>query len=216
MAKPTTVFWQLAVVVAVASFLAACSGAGGPSAKEGLVLDNKPLRAPLVKAQDPPVDPPQVEIARWRGDRPEVLQRGVRYGGEWIVEGNLERVPEPLPMAWPETVAVEEGDRLFVNFGPIPEPEFIYVRVFGAETTADGTPVNEKPITEVECALTDPGTEHCIEVREGNVGVALAVPGGGLRHVTAWASWDVPLRLQERLGLESGDVYAAWLFRVRT
>lgn len=30
-----------------------------------------------------------------------VIQQGVRYAGEWIVDRKLEAEAEPLPMPWP-------------------------------------------------------------------------------------------------------------------
>jgi hypothetical protein len=205
-------------LIAVVAFVAACGrtvGTGTGRATEGLVSDDKNNQkgAPLIKAEDPPTELPTVELVRWRGDQVEVIQQGVRYAGEWIFDGKLQRAEEPLPMPWPEAARSPVRD-LFVSFGPVAKPEFIEVRVFGEEIDPNGLPVGGEPIHAVECALTDPNTPHCIETRHGRVGVALAVPGGGLRHVTAWASWDVPVPMRQRLGLETGDVYSAWLFKV--
>lgn len=207
-------------LIAVVTLIPACGGTVGTGegrAREGLVLDEKdtPKRVPLIKAEDPPAELPTVELVRWRGDQAEVIQQGVRYAGEWIVDGKLERADEPLPMPWPEAARAASSE-LFVSFGQVPKPEFIEVRVFGEKTDPNGVPADSEPMHTVECALTDPHTPHCIQTRQGRVGVGIAVPGGGLRHVTAWASWDVPLPMRQRLGLDTGDVYAAWLFKVRS
>jgi hypothetical protein len=100
-----------------------------------------------------------------------------------------------------------------VSFGAVPPPEFIEVRIFGEALDGDGTPTPDQPLATVACALSDPDGKHCIEIRGGNVGVALRIPAGGVRHITAWASWNVPLRLSQRLGIDTGDVHSAWLFK---
>ncbi|MGH9004003.1 MAG: hypothetical protein ACRDYV_12835, partial [Acidimicrobiia bacterium] len=48
----------------------------------------------------------------------------------------------------------------------------------------------------------------------GGVGVDVAVAGGGVRRVAAWASWDVPLLHRSRLGVpdDTDDLQASWLF----
>lgn len=176
--------------------------------------ERKKLTVPLIPAYDPPAALPQVELHHGQ----EMVQRGVRYAGEWIVDGKLERAPQPLPMPWPEGADLGRGDRggLFVSFGPVPLPDFIHVNVYGDTLDSDGNPVPEEPLVALECALSDPNGRPCIETRDGNVGVEVTVPPGGVRHVTAWASWSVPDDLGERLSIESRDVYAAWLFTVRT
>lgn len=213
MAAPSSVVRLVLVLVAVSA--AACSGDRGNSAKEGLVVDESSRAVPLVKAYDPPPEPPPVELVRWRDGQAEVVQRGVRYAGQWIVDGKLQRAPEPLPMPWPQPVALDEAGPLFVSFGPVPEPYLIQVRVFGEGLDAEGIPSPEAPLAEFECALSGPDGDHCIETRGGHVGVTLRIPAGGVRHITAWATLDVPDRLRRDLGIDSNDVYSAWLFTTR-
>lgn len=215
MLKPLAVLNPVLLLAAVV--IAACSGGGGSSSREGLVMDKQARKAvPLTKAYDPPVDPPQVELQSWRDRPPEVIQHGVRYAGEWIVAGKLERAPEPRPIPWPAPADLDDDSgSLFVSFGPVPTPDFIEVRVYGEAVDADGTPTTEQPIATVECARSDPAGSDCIENRGGTVGVSLRIPQGGVRHITVWASWHVPTRLRERLGVESSDVYSAWLFKTR-
>ncbi len=84
-------------------------GDRGNSAKEGLIVDESSTAVPLVKAYDPPSAPPQVELVHWRDGQAAVVQRGVRYAGEWIVDGKLARAPEPLPVPWPATGRSRRG-----------------------------------------------------------------------------------------------------------
>ena len=157
------------------------------------MIDDTTKAVPLTKAYDPPATLPTVQLQR-PGDPPQVVQYGARYAGEWLGDGKLERLPEVRPLPWPETVPVDGDQDLFVSFGPVPAPQSVDVRVFGDGVDADGTPDRE-PIATVECAVSDPDVKHCIETRAGNVGVALRLPPGGVRHVTVWASWDLPAAL---------------------
>lgn len=212
MIKPHVVAYPLLAVI----FLAGCSDSGGGDSaarKELAVDDGTRVTVPLIPAYDPPVDLPQVELHH--GSRPDPIQRGVRYAGEWIVAGRLERAPETVPIPWPDVTDLDADGEVFVSFGPVPVPDFIMVQAFGDEVATDWSSEPE-PLAMRECAQTDPNTDHCIETRDGNVGMRFAIPEGGVRHVTAWASWTVPADLRERLGIESSDIYAAWLFKLHT
>jgi hypothetical protein len=90
--------------------------------EETLTVDETPDRVPLMKKYGPPPEPPMVELVRWRGGRAEMVQQGVPYAGEWVVQGRLERAGEPLPMPWPEATSVAGEASLFVSFGDVSEP----------------------------------------------------------------------------------------------
>jgi hypothetical protein len=109
---------------------------------------------------------------------------------------------------------VAEGARLFLSFGDVPHPDFVEVRVYGQETDEDGLPAGDRPLSVLECRLTEPRREKRIRRWAGGVGVDVSVAAGGVRRVAVWASWDVPLLQRRSLGLpdETDDLQAAWLF----
>ncbi len=118
-------------------------------------------------------------------------------------------------MPWPEPVILDGDVPVYVSFGPVPAPYLVQVRVFGDGLDADGMPNPEEPLLELECGLDEPDGQNCIERRDGAVGVTIRLPPGGVRHITAWATWDVPAQLRQHLGLDSNDVYSSWLFTAR-
>ena len=67
-----------------------------------------------------PAAGPDVEFQRWAGGRPQVVQRGVRYTGGWIVDGRPERLPEVFPIPWPEVAEVDPAASVFVVGAPGP------------------------------------------------------------------------------------------------
>lgn len=201
------------LLVTIAIGTSCYPGQRAVSSREGLVTEGDRNVLPLTKAYDPPATLPAVKLQR--PGRPEVVQEGVRYAGEWLVDGKLERLPEVKPLPWPDPTTMENPADLFVSFGAVPAPQSVEVRIFDERVDAGGAPTGE-PIATVECALSEPGAKHCIETRGDDVGVAFRFPGGGVHHITVWASWDIPSALAHQVGTNSHDVYASWLFKVRT
>ncbi|MGH9038222.1 MAG: hypothetical protein ACRD0O_20905 [Acidimicrobiia bacterium] len=165
-----------------------------------------------------PLQPPRSEIVSFGDGGPCTVQRGVEYSREWAGDPGPESGNGVAPVPWPEAVAVEAGARLFLSFGDVPHPDYVEVRVYGQETDQDGRPAEAQPLSVLECRLTEPRREKRIRRWAGGVGVDVAVAGGGVRRVAAWASWDVPLLHRRVLGLpdDTGDLQAAWLFTLST
>lgn len=156
----------------------------------------------------PPPLQPSSEIVSFSDRGPRTIQQGVEYIRDWAA----------APVPWPDAAAVERGARLFLSFGDVPHPDFVEVRVYGPATDEDGLPATAEPLSVLECRLTEPRREKRIRRWAGGVGVDVAVPGGGIRRVAAWASWDVPLLHRRSLGLpeDTDDLQAAWLFTLST
>lgn len=166
----------------------------------------------------PPLRPPSSEIVSFGDGGPRTVQRGVEFTRDWAAGTGRRGRPVVGPVPWPEAAAVEGGARLFLSFGDVPHPDYVEVRVYGAETDDDGLPAAGASLSVLECRLTEPRREKRIRRWAGGVGVDVAVATGGVRRIAAWASWDVPLLYRRRLGLpdDTDDLQAAWLFTLAT
>ena len=106
------------LLVAVATGTACFRSDEKTSSREGLVKDDAAKAVPLTTAVDPPTSPPVVELQRGSGAAGTV-QRGVRYAGEWLEDGKLQRLPETTPLPWPDAACIFAASRISPNGTPL-------------------------------------------------------------------------------------------------
>ncbi len=207
MSKPWFVF---AMVLLVASaVLTACSRAPQSVPRPEEAAGS----SPLVAAENPPDEPPDVVLVAAQEGEWHYVQRGAVLNGEWSTTGTMQALAptRQTQVPWPSPVSVSSTPRIALRIGSAALPRSLTVFAYSNGLDSDGVPVGE-PTLELECAQSSflNPESTCALVPESDTWL-LELPGlSGSTH--AWIAVNVTWVEPRLSGNDLAVVWATWLF----